>query len=178
MKIVVVLVLLGGLCSAFGQEGTIPRWEIVEVAENLDQSAQAVEKILTRIRPKEWIQDGAPEIYVSQHETLRADVANLALSVREMIRKPEKLSAAISTFLWLDRVGPMVDSLAAGVRKYQNTALADLLESSGAKALSGEDRFKQYMRQRAVDQETELAIADHEAQRCRSEMLKRPVGRD
>ena len=109
---------------------------------------------------------------------MQADVANLALSAQEMIRKPEKLSAAISTFLWLDRVGSMVDSLAAGVRKYQNTALADLLESSGAKALSGEDRFKQYMRQRAVDQEAELAIADHEAQRCRSEMLKRPVGRD
>lgn len=178
MKIVAAFVLVGGFCSAFGQEGTIPRWEIVEVAENLNQSAQAVTKVLTRIRPKEWIQSGAPDIYVSQHETLRADVANLALSAQEMVREPEKLSAAISTFLWLDRVSSMVDSLAAGVRKYQNTALADLLESASAKALSGEDQFKQYMRQRAVDQETELAIADHEAQRCRGEMLKRPARRD
>ena len=178
MKIAVALVLLGGLCSASGQEGTIPRWEILELAANLHENAQKVEKILTRIRPKEWIQDGAPDVYVSQHEALQADVANLALSAQEMIRKPEKLSAAINTFLWLDRVGSMVDSLAAGVRKYQNTALADLLEGTGAKALSGEDRFKVYMRQRAVDQETELAIADHEAQRCRSEILKRPAGRD
>ena len=178
MKIVVALVLLGGLCSAFGQEGTLPRWEIVELAENLHENAQKVEKILMRIRPKEWIQDGAPDVYIAQHETLQADVANLSLSAQEMIRKPEKLSAAINTFLWLERVGSMVDSLAAGVRKYQNTALADLLESSGAKALSGEDRFKVYMRQRAVDQETELAIANDEAQRCRKEMLKRPVGRD
>ena len=178
MKIAVAFLLLGGLCSAFGQEGTIPRWEIVELAENLNETAQSVEKILSRIRPKEWMQDGAPEIYISQHKTLQADVASLALSAQEMTRKPEKLSAAISTFLWLDRVSSMVDSLSAGVRKYQNTALADLLDRNGANALASEGRFKQYMRQRAVDQEAELAIADDEAQRCRGEMLRRPPGRD
>ena len=178
MKIVPAFVLLGGFCLACGQEGTMPRWEVVELAENLHRNAEAVQEILPRIRPKEWIQAGAPDVYISQHEILRADVASLALSAQEMIRKPEKLSAAINTFLWLDRVVSMVDSMAAAARKYQNPALADLLVSAGAKALSGEARFKQYMRQRAVDQETELAIADDEAQRCRSEMLKRSAGRD
>ena len=176
MRIVLALVLLGGFCHVSGQEGTLPRWEIVALAESLQQDTEAVEEVLERIRPEEWIKDGAPDVYVSQRRTLRGDVANLKLSAQEMVRDPEKLSAAINTFLWLERVGSLLDSISSGVRKYQNTALADLLESIGAKAQSGEDLFKQYMRQRAVDQENELSIADDEAQRCRSEMLKRPGG--
>lgn len=173
MKEAFALVLLGGISCAFAEEGTIPRWEIVELAEDLHRNTGAVDKVLEQIQPFDWISRGAPSVYAAQHETLQEDVNNLALSAQEMIRDPEKLSAAISTFLWLERVSSMVDSIAAGVRRYQSAVLANLLENAGAKVLSGEDLLKQYMRQRAVDQENELAIADDEAQRCRSEMLKR-----
>ncbi|MBH00065.1 MAG: hypothetical protein CMN58_06955 [Solibacterales bacterium] len=173
MKKAFVLLLLGGISCAFAQEGTIPRWEIVELAEDLHRNTGTVDTILEQIQPFDWVSRGAREVYVAQHETLRGDVRNLALSAQEMIRDPEKLSASISTFLWLERVSSMVDSIAAGVRRYQSAALANLLENAGAKVLSSEDLLKQYMRQRAVDQENELAIADDEAQRCRSEILKR-----
>jgi hypothetical protein len=174
MKKAFVLILLGGAFCVFGQEGTVPRWGIVELAEDLHRNAGVVDKILKQVQPSDWIPRGAPDVYVSQYETLQSDIDNLALSAQEMIRDPEKLSASISTFLWLERVSSMVDSIAAGVRRYQSAVLANLLENAGAKVLSDQNLLKQYMRQRAVDQENELAIADDEAQRCRSEMLKRP----
>lgn len=175
MRIALVLVFLGSFCCLSGQEGTVPRWEIIELAEDLYRNAGKVREILKRVRPGEWNQAGASSVYVSQRAVLKDNVNSLTLSAQEMIREPEKLSAAINTFLWLERVGSMVDSVAAGVRRYQSTALADFLESAGAKTLSSENLFKQYIRQRAVDQENELAIASDEAQRCRSELLKIPI---
>ena len=108
----------------------MPSWEVSELATQVQENAEAVERVLDQVRPKEWIQDGAPQAYVDQHESLGRDLENLTLSAQALGREPEKLSYAVDTFLWLDRFNSMTDSMAAGVRKYQSAAIADLLESS------------------------------------------------
>lgn len=179
MKLLLAILPLGCIFVLQAQEsGTIPRWEVIEMAGTLRAGADDIGKILSQVRPKEWIQDGAPDAYVTQYETLEADISNLANSARALERQPEKLSTTVDTFLWMDRVASMVSSMAAGVRKYQNASLGDLLDSTAGRVISAEDRLKEYMRQLVVDQEAELEIANSEAQRCRQEMLKRPMTRD
>ena len=179
MKLIAAILLLGCIFVLPAQEsGTIPRWEVIEMAGTLRAGTGDIVKILSQIRPKEWIQDGAPDAYVTQYETLETDISHLTNSARALERQPEKLTTTVDTFLWMDRVGSMVTSLAAGVRKYQNPSLGDLLDSTAGRVTSVEDRLKEYMRQLAVDQEAEFEIANSEAQRCRQEMLKRQMTRD
>lgn len=152
----------------------MPSWEVAELAAEVEENAQNVARILENLRPKEWIQDGAPPAYVDQHETLGKDLENLTLSAQDLGRNPEKLSAAVDTFLWLDRFNSITQSMAGGVRKYQNAAVADLLESAVTRGGSSVERLKQYMRQLAVAAEQRMETAHSEAQRCRAELVSQP----
>lgn len=170
----VALLAVPGLSA---EDGMIPSWEVSDLAAEVEKNAQGVARILEQIRPKEWIQDGAPAAYVDQHETLGRDLENLALSAQNLGRNPEKLSAAIDTFLWLDRFNSMTQSMAAGVRKYQNAAVADLLESATSRGAGSVEQLKSYMRQLAVASEHRMETAHAEAQRCRVELMNRPPAR-
>ena len=173
-----LLIALGGFGGVAAQQGgVIPRWEIIEVAQRLDENAKDIRTILSQVRPEEWVQEGAPDAYVGQHDTLRSDLSNLALSAQAMQRKPETLSVAIDTFLWLDRVRSMLRSLTAAVRKYQNPALGELLASAGNRAANHEETLKGYLRQLAVEREAELEISHSEAQRCRETLARQPRSR-
>lgn len=166
---------LAGSLSA--QEGQLPSWEVEEIAASLDENTTKVEQILEGVRPKEWIQDGAPEAYVTQYDELKTDLNNLRLSAQALGRAPEKLSVVVDTFLWLDRMGSMLGSMIEGVRRYQSGAIADLLESSRGSNVAAEAQLKEYMRQIAVATEAEMEIAHHEAQRCRASIARRTGGR-
>lgn len=175
-SIPVILSLL--CCLPAAAQGLLPRWEVLELAKSLEQHSEDVEKLLVQVRPKEWMQDGAPEAYVAQHETVQTELSYLKLSAQDLGRHPEKLSAAIDTFLWLDRLRSMISSLAEGVRRYQNGAVADLLQSAVSRNSGGEDKLKEYMRQLAVEREAEMEIAHNEAQRCREQLVKQPRSQD
>ncbi|MBI1357577.1 MAG: hypothetical protein GC160_24820 [Acidobacteria bacterium] len=155
-------------------EGMIPRWEVVEIAQQLKTHAGGVEKILEQVRPKEWIQDGAPAAYVDQHESLLQDLGYLSRSAEILEHNPEKLTVVIDTFLWLDRLHSMIDSMSLGVRKYQSDPIADLLDSAARRNTTAIEQLKGYMRQLASNTENEMAIAYDETQRCRQELLTQP----
>lgn len=173
------LLLIGALCGGFGcltaqSEGMLPRWEVIELSKNLAANVEQTKTVLNELRPKDWIQNGAPAAYVDQYESLQTDLGNLRLSAEALGRKPEKLSVVIDTFLWLDRVSSMVGSMSGGVRTYQNAAVADLLDTARGKGDAAMVVLKEYMRQVAVEQEASMEIAHSEAQRCRERLVSRP----
>jgi len=179
MMLLVIGLLLGGLGVAQAQqEGVMPSWEVIELSEALVENATSVQTILEQVRPKEWLQDGAPDAYVTQLEGLRSDLTNLDLSAQALARKPEKLSLVIDTFLWLDRFESVLSSMNAGVRRYQNASLADLLDAASGENIAAVSKLKEYMRQLAVERESEMEIAHNEAQRCRSALANQPQARD
>ena len=153
----------------------LPSWEVEEIANGVAEHAQSVRQILDEIRPKEWIQDGAPGAYVDQHETLVSDIANLELSAQALGRKPGRLSVVVDTFLWLDRTQTMLRSISSGVRKYQSSAIADLLDSAGGVNAGAIEKLKGYMRDLAASSEAEMEIAHDEAQRCRGQLMRAPA---
>ncbi len=176
MRIGVIAALLACACPLAAQDdGMLPRWEVTEIADHIVEHAQSVRQILEQVRPKEWIQDGAPQAYIGQHDTLSDDVIYLERSAQALAQRPDKLSTVVDTFLWLDRSQSMLRSLSAGVRKYQNAAIADLLDSAGGVNAGAVEKLKEYMRDLAVSAEAEMAIAHDEAQRCRVELMRAPA---
>lgn len=155
-------------------EGMLPTWEVVEIAQQLQEHVNGVQQILEQVRPKEWIQDGAPQAYVDQYENLQQDLTYLGQSAQALAVKPEKLTVVIDTFLWLDRLHSMLGSMTSGVRKYQSDPIADLLDSAGSRNSGAIEQLKGYMRQLASSTEDEMEIAHQEAQRCRSEIVNKP----
>jgi hypothetical protein len=155
-------------------EGLMPQWEVVELTKQLVEHTDNIRTILDQVRPKEWIQDGAPEAYVSQYETLQTELNNVILSAEALGRKPETLSLTVHTFLWLDRVNSMLDSMADGVRRYQNPSVAELLIAARNGNQGAELGLKDYMRQLADQWQIRMEIANDEAQRCRETLVKQP----
>ena len=102
------------------------------------------------------------------------DVEYLGLSAGNLERKPDQLSVVVDTFLWLDRSHSLIRSLGEGVRKYQNPAVADLLDSARTRNDGVMDKLKEYMRQLAIHTEQEWTVANEEAQRCRAELMSKP----
>jgi hypothetical protein len=175
MKLFLIGVLCGGFCCLPAQsEGLLPRWEVINLSKSLVESVEQAKTVLDQVKPKEWQQDGAPGAYVDQYENLQTDLGNLRLSAEALARQPEKLSVVIDTFLWLDRVGSMVESITGGVRRYQNAPVADLLDSVRGKGDAALAALKEYMRQLAVENEAAMEIAHSEAQRCRERISIRP----
>ncbi len=66
-------------------------------------------------------------------------------------------------------------SLMGGVRKYQNPALADLIESVAAEAGNDIDRFQQHLLELAGEKEQQFTVVDREAQRCRAALSRQPA---
>ena len=83
-------------------------------------------------------------------------------------KEPEKLSGALTTYFRVQAVQMMLQSLVEGIRRYQNSALADLLAGVAAEGSSDRERFQQYIVNLATEREEMFGIMDHEAQRCRS----------
>ena len=176
-RVAIIVLLLSVAVFPLAAQELLPRWEAIDMAKGVDLHANEMKVLIEQVRPKEWIQDGAPQAYVTQHEELLRDMDSLSLSAQDMIRNPEGLISVVDTFLWIDRLGSMISSLEQGVRKYQNAAVAELLVAAKDRNTSESEKLKGYLRQLAVAHEAELEIADSEAQRCRAELARQPPKR-
>ena len=170
--------LLAFLAAASAQqEGMIPRWQVEEFTRGIVENAETAESIVAALQPEEWIRDGAPEEYVQQHRTLLNEMEQVKLAAQALGREPERLTYAVDTFLWLDRADALLASVTAGVRRYYNSAVADLLDSARNRNADGIATVKAYMRQVAAHVEQSMQVAHREAQRCREEIVDRPPDR-
>ena len=156
-------------------DGMLPRWQVEDLAGALVRNAETATKLVIALKPREWVQDGAPASYVEQHATLLDEMEQVKLSAQALGREPERLSYAVDTFLWLDRTDVLLASLAGGVRRYYNSAVADLLDSARNRNTDGIATIKGYLRQLAIHVEQSMKVAHAEAQRCRSQVATQPV---
>ena len=168
-----LVIALAGAAFA-QQEGMIPRWQVEELSQGVVQNMETARKVVAQLRPQEWIQDGAPEAYIDQHQALLQEMGQVSLAAQALGRDPESLMYAVDTFLWLDRTDALMGSIAAGARQYYNAAVAELLDSARNRNADGIATVKQYLRQLAEHVETSMRVAHREAQRCREEIISQP----
>ena len=133
-----------------------------------------IKPVLEQIQPKTWVDQGAPEGYISQHIEAKKALEYLSQSAAALGRKPDKLTQAMDAFFRMQFLEGALQSLAQGIRRYQNPALGDLVDGLVAENSTNRDRLRQYMLDLAAVKESEFDMIDKEAQRCRSMILGVP----
>jgi len=154
--------------------GIAPPWDVRQTMTVLAAHAKRVQPVLEQLKPPDWVRQGAPESYVAQLGTTRAQLQALVDSSAKLAADPEKLTTALEVFFRLESLEDLLRSLSAGVRRYQNAALADLLDSLFNEGAASREKLRQYILELAADKEQALKIMDQEAQRCRGLLVRQP----
>ncbi len=170
------LVTLGAAALIAGQTAGIPpEWEVQKQLTALAASVERIRPVLDQLKPQDWISQGAPSAYQDQLQRTRAELDYLIGSTKQLAAHPEKLTVALESFLRMQSLDAMLRSVAAGVRKYQNPAVADLLQSLVFETNAHRDQLRQYLVELAADREQQFAVMDREAQRCRAMLSRQPA---
>jgi len=162
----------------FGQQpGVLPEWETRKLLASLVDNAKKIEPLIAEIRPAEWTAQGAPDAYELQWRRVTQSIGGLQTASQKLAAQPSKITHALATLYGLESMQGYLGSLAAGVRKYQNPALADLLMGVSDENANNRETLKQYILELAVANEAEFSVMDNEAQRCRDMLVRQPPPR-
>ncbi len=176
MRFLLIGLWLGFAAGADAQQpaaAAAPAWDAEKMLDTLRAEPKRLGPLLDRLHPEEWLKRGAPYSYVEQKKTAQDEMGYLAASAAAMSKQPDKLSLALDTYLRMEALDQQVAMLVAGILRYGDPNLADLLQQSAG--TGGRDQFRQYVVDLASQQETQYAVMDREAQRCRDLLSHQPV---
>ncbi len=162
--------------AAFGQTaGLTTEWEIRNTLKDLVSNTERLVPMLDQINPQDWVSKGAPEAYLQQWKSLKAESGYLIQTTQSLAATPTKTTLTLQVYLRMVAMESMLESLTEGIRRYQNPALADLFQAMVTETNSGRARLRDYLVELVAAKEDELRIVDQEAQRCRSVLIKQPM---
>jgi hypothetical protein len=168
------LASLAPFCALAQQAGVPTEWDVQKLVRDVAAQSARLQPLVDQIRAKEWVSKGAADTYVQQWDSARSQAQTVKLSADNLVREPERLTAALDTYFRLQNLEVVLVSLVEGVRKYQNPALADLLRSLMNENSASRQQLRQYIFDLAAEKEQEFKVMDQEAQRCR-EVISRPA---
>jgi hypothetical protein len=181
MKFALLPFVLLTASIAFGQSappsGVSSEWDIRKLLDSLDVEAQHLKPIIDQVKPESWDAKGASSTYIAQWKAAQAELRYLLSSSEVLSRQPEKLTSALDTYFRMQAMESTVSSVVEGVRKYQNPALANLMQNALGENNANRDRLRQYVQDLAAQKEQELQVADREAQRCRDSLVRQPAAK-
>lgn len=157
-------------------QGLPPDWELKPKAEKVVGDVARLRPLLERIQPAVWTAAGAPAAYEKQWQDCLDGIAHVQDTANRLAAQPARLSVAVETLVRLEALLEHTASLTQGVRRYQNPAVAEILESEAAAAGSSRAWLREHVQELALLREQQLTAAESEAQRCRVE-LHRPGAR-
>jgi hypothetical protein len=178
MKSALLPFLLLTVSAASGQSaqpGVSSEWDIRKLLDSLDLEAQHLKPVIDQVKPEGWAAKGASSTYVAQWKSAQAELKYFLSSSETLSRQPEKLTSALDTYFRMQALESTVSSVVEGVRKYQNPALANLMQGVVGENNANRDRLRQYVQDLAAQKEQELQVADREAQRCRDTLVRQPA---
>lgn len=167
-----VAVLLLGWPAAAQSGGVPPEWEVRQDLAGLAERIQRFKPILDQVKPQAW--QGAPAAYVEQGKRIGAEIDYLISATQALAAQPEKLTAALTTYFRMQSLDLMLRSYADGIRKYQNPALAELLQGALSTSAADREKLRVYIVDLAAFKEQQFRVADQEAQQCRGAPSRHP----
>jgi hypothetical protein len=156
-------------------QGVASEWDARKLIDVLSTQAEHLKPIMDQVQPAGWVSKGASETYIAQWNTAQAQLKYLLASSEAFSRQPERLPLGLDAYFRMLSVESTLGSLTEGVRKYQNPALASIMQSVIAENSTNRDRLRQYLLDLATQKEEEFQVADREAQRCRAALLQQPA---
>jgi len=176
---VLLALIAGGLPLAGQQPAELaPEWEIRKSLAALVEETQRLKPLLEAIKPEQWSAQGAPAGYAEQLKSVLAAMDYLRVSADELAAQPDRLTKALETYFRMQSLEALLGSLSEGVRRYQNPALADLLNGAVNRGASSREMLRRYLVDLAAAKEEELKVMDAEAQRCRAGLSRQGQERD
>lgn len=157
------------------EAGLPPEWEVRKQLDDLLAQTQRLDPVLDQVQPESWVANGAPEAYVTQYKSLRDEVKYLGQTAAALSRQPERMSIAFDAYQRLQVIESRLQSLADGIRRYQNPSVADLLLGLVSETNASRDRLRQYVQDLIVQREKERDVLEREAQRCRASLSQKPA---
>ncbi len=149
-----------------------PDWDLKPRIEKLSEAVGRLKPLLEGLDPSKWAADGAQESYGRQWRLCVDTVGHVQNAAARFAAQPDKLSLALETMFRLDGLLEQSASLTQGARKYQNPAVADLIESQANAVAGNREWLRQHIQELARTREVELEVAEKEAQRCRTQMFR------
>lgn len=172
-----ISLLVAWSASAQSQPGGVSNeWDARKMLDALTLQMKHFKTVIESVKPDGWVSNGAPQTYVAQWKTAQTEMTYLLGSIDALSKQPERLPLALEAYFRMQALESTFGSVVEAVRKYQNPAIADLLQSAANENGSNRDRLRQYLQDLAVQKEQEFRVADQEAQRCRGEMMRQSTG--
>src|SRR5450755_3094845 len=104
--------------------GVSSPWQAKKRLEGLAEYGKRLTPILDQLHPEAW--RDAPPGYVDQQRLIKVQLQSIVLVTQSVLRDPERLPVVLDLFFRFENFDVMLGSLLEGVRRYQNSALADL----------------------------------------------------
>ncbi|MGQ9916421.1 MAG: hypothetical protein ACUVS7_03300 [Bryobacteraceae bacterium] len=166
-----VLLLASQNPAPASEAGLLPDWELRPRVAKLLKGLEGVKPLLERLEPERWTAAGAPGQYEQQHRDCLASLGHVENAATRLAARPSGLAVAVETLVRLENFVNLARSLSEALRRYQNPAMADLLESELA-AAADREWLRSYVLELSAVREREWETAEQEAQRCRERTLK------
>ncbi len=175
-----VFTAIGLLGCVFTQQGRGAQQAYVDpqtaqIFTHIAEHAARLNPMLEEVRAGEWVARGAPETYVSQLATARQQIQAIETDMSALAQRPDRMQDAMKALFRVQSFHRSLDSLMGGLRRYQNPALADLIQSVAAQDQANLDALQSYILELANEKEQEFQVVDHEAQRCRGALSRQPT---
>ena len=156
------------LCwSALAQQST-PDPEIVAAFDAISNHAARIEPMLQQLKPDDWVAKGAPDTYVTQFNSAIEQIHAIRSDMSALAQHPEQMTECMKALFRVQSSHRALISLMEGLRRWQNPALAELIESVAAEDQTDLDHLEQYVLQLANEKDRQYVVVDSEAQRCRA----------
>jgi hypothetical protein len=153
--------------------GAAAEWNTRESIQAMTKRLAEVKPILAQLKPQEWMSKGAPEAYVQQLDSTHEELRGVEWALDNLASKPEKLGFALDAYFRVQSFRLKVNSMAEAVRRYQNPAVAELMEAYLVDSSGSQIQLQEYLKELTDLKEAELDVMAQEAQRCRVQQIQR-----
>lgn len=154
------------------QAGVLPEWEVRKLVDKVVADLGKIGSMFEQLDPARWQDSSAASVYSPYWKAAQAEIKSVEVTAAKFGQQPEKLTSGLDFLYRLDTLHGQVSLLSQGVRRYQNPALADLLDATMREAALSRDTIRQHVYDLATLREKELEVASNEAQRCRAQLAK------
>jgi hypothetical protein len=152
--------------------GIAPDWELKPRVDKIAPEVGRLQPLFEQLQPEKWIAAGASPAYEKQLKDCIAHIGYVQSTSQRFAAQPSRLTLAVETLVRMESLLELSSSVSRAVRRYQNPAVADLLDSEISAAGASRDWLRQHVSELAAIREKELETAEKEAQRCRETTLK------
>jgi hypothetical protein len=148
--------------------------EISKTILDIAVHAERLLPMMDQIKTADWVKKGASETYMAQWKTSESQCRALVADARALAQSPDKIVDLLRVLFRVQFLEISMGSLEEGLRKYQNPALAELINGTRAENIPNREKLQQYAIDLADQREQDYKVADAEAQRCRSQLVTQP----